>query len=144
MGNPRPIRALAKELKISERQFHRRLDKGDHAAVDLLRADLAEVYRSNLQNTALGMVDVADLLKRTDRKLSDALRKVAAAVRRIHDIPVSEFRQEHGARLMHLAGVDDLSDEAYNAYEADLDDLPPTVDEWLAENDDDTLADLEV
>lgn len=133
MSASRSYKALASDLGISERQFHRRLDAGDKEAREALRSELCYVHGATLTNCCNELHEVADIIQRADPELSKILSHVAGRLAKFDDAPVSKFRQEHEARLDALVNLPDLPDEEYQAFADDLSKLPPTVEEYRAQ-----------
>lgn len=131
MSNARSYKALAADLGISERQFHRRLDAGDKEAREALRSELCYVHGATLTNATNELHEVAEIIQRADPELAKILDHVAGRLSKFHDAPVSKFRQEHEARLDALLNLKELPDEEYQAFADDLSKLPPTPEEYL-------------
>jgi len=125
----RPYRALAQDLGVCERTFHRRLDAGEAKAIDALRRELAWHHCTELSQAATSLLGLAEVFRRTDSNLAAAMEKVAEAMHRLAQTPPSQFRVERDRRLQDLACCEDLSDEDYDRFNEDVVSMPPTIAE---------------
>ena len=126
----RTLKSLAADAKLSERQFARLLKLGDERACKPLRAELACVLSADCQNVATDMQGLAEDLERTDQKLAAMLNALAGKLRQwVDTAPPNPWRDEREKRLSALACDKSVSDEVYEAYEADLSQLPPKLED---------------
>ena len=136
MSQIRPFRHLAELLKLSERQFHRRLNDGCPEAQAVLRSEVVYVVGATVPNLSNDLNAFADTVKRCDPELA----KMAEAMGRklvawLDSAPPNKFRIEHDKRLTELCDHPLISDERYEEIAADLSQLPPTAKEIEALDD---------
>ena len=142
MSQIRPFRHLAELLKLSERQFHRRLNDGCPEAQAVLRSEVVYVVGASVSNLHNDLTGFADDVRRCDPTLAGMCEALARKLVMWRDAaPPNEFRVEHDARLTALCDHKLVSDEAYERMANDLSRLPPTVAE-LEKLDGDALAGL--
>ena len=126
----RTLKSLAADAKLSERQFARLLKLGDERACGPLRAELACVLSADCQNVATDMQSLAGDLERCDPKLAAMLVALAGKLRTwVDTAPENPWRDERELRLSALATDPTISDEVYEAYESDLSQLPPKLED---------------
>ena len=142
MSQIRPFRHLAELLKLSERQFHRRLNDGCPEAQAVLRSEVVYAVGASVPNLHNDLTQFADDIRRCDPALASMCEAMARKLVAWRDgAAPNEFRQEHDARLTALCDHKLVSDEAYERMANDLTKLPPTVAE-LEKLDGDALAGL--
>ena len=136
MSDYRPLKSLAAELGISERQFHRRLDSKEPSACGKLRSEVAWVEASRFSMLICELQACGELVQRCDPEIKSMLEAVARKLSAWCDsAPENTFRIEHDRRMDDLLDHPLVDDERYEELRQDLTKLPPTPKELEAEDD---------